>query len=351
MSEYEKMKAAVVGVTGGLQVLSVTKPDYGPYQALVQMCYGATCAGTDQRLIERKHPNPIQYPAVLGHESVGRVIAAGKRVVSFRIGDLITRVGTPELPQENLHICWGGFAQYGVATDWMAMEQDGFPCSRWNKFRVQKVVPDDIPVKAAPMMITWRETLSYMTRVGVKAGDRVVIVGSGANALAFVCHCVYAGAHVAVLGGPMRAEKIVQAGAELSLNYHDNEAVGKLKETFPDGVDLILDGVGAHSTVNQLLPLLRTDGCVAVYGWNDRRDYGLNPFGAVNSFQVYCGGYDEAETHDEVVKRIREGALNASLWYDLEHPVSLRKIRDAYTDLLERKALKYLIDLRPESAE
>ena len=41
------------------------------------------------------HPRPIQYPTILGHESVGRVIEVGKKVKNFHCGDLVTRVGAP----------------------------------------------------------------------------------------------------------------------------------------------------------------------------------------------------------------------------------------------------------------
>lgn len=78
------------------------------------------------------------------------------------------------------------------------------------------------------------------------------------------------------------------------------------------------------------------------------REYGLNPFLAAHSFRVYCDGYDEPETHDEVIRRIREGALDASLFYDMDAPVPLEKIAGAYADLRARRAVKYLVDLRAE---
>lgn len=339
------MRAAVVEPGGLLRVREVPMPSYGPYEALVKLSYGATCAGTDQRLMEGKHPTPIPFPAVLGHESVGRVVETGAKVASFRPGDLLSRVGLPAMPELGLGSCWGGFAQYGVATDWRAMERDGLPRRMWDKARVQQVVPPDIPERWAPMIVTWRETYSYISRLGLGPGAQAVVIGSGANALAFVRHCACAGVRTVSVGSMGRSDLARSAGAGAVLDYKDPGLSEALRAACPRGLDLILDGVGAHGTVNQALPLLNEGGQVAVYGWNSRDSYGLDPFRAGRSFRVYCGGYDEAEAHGAVIGRIRSGDLDASLWYDTDHPVPLADIAGAYEGLRARKALKYLIDL------
>lgn len=115
----------------------------------------------------------LRYPGILGHESVGRVVAVGEKVTSFSVGDLITRVGAPET--QAVSAIHGGFAQYGVARDWQAMQRDGLDEGLWQKARVNKVVPGDIPERVAPMIITWRETLSYAQRFGVEKGMQVLV--------------------------------------------------------------------------------------------------------------------------------------------------------------------------------
>lgn len=339
------MKAAVIEEDGSLTIRTVPIPKINPYQVLVKMKYGSTCTGTDLRLMEKGHPHPVFYPSILGHESVGRAIEIGNKVTTFKTGDLISRVGAPAMPELGLGICWGGFAQYGVATDYAAMERNGIPRSEWEKARVQKLIPADIDEKVAPMMITWRETLSYTTRLGVKKGDHVLILGSGANALAFVSHCTYVKAKVVTIGSITRSDLLIKAGAIANIDYKSDKIYQQLEALFPDGIDYIIDAIGYSRNTNIALPLLKEKGCIGVYGWHSRKDYGINPFNANHSFSVYCGGYDEPETHDEVIKRIREGALDASLWYDIDNPVPLDNIAEAYAALREHKALKYLIDL------
>ncbi len=338
------MKAAVLDTEGKLHVQDIPVPPIPEYGALVRIEYGSTCAGTDARLMRKQHPNPVSYPAVLGHESTGVVVEVDQKVRNFKVGDRITRVGT--IPNDGISVCWGGFAQYGIALDWMAMEEDGIDRSKWFKNRVNKVIPEDIDPKDGPMIITWRETLSYFQRLKVSESANVLVCGSGANALAFVAHAVYNGNRAAVIGSPKRAEDPIRLGAVASIDYHSENIEEQLREIFPEGIDVIIDGVGSSDNVNRALPLINEDATVAVYGWNDRKGYGINPFCTKNNFKVYCAGYDEPETHDEVIKRIREGKLKAEDWYDKKDPLPLDRIAEAYERLKNREAYKYLIDMK-----
>ncbi|MEI3175069.1 MAG: hypothetical protein V8S96_00395 [Lachnospiraceae bacterium] len=67
------------------------------------------------------------------------------------------------------------------------------------KSRVNQIIPEEIDRRDAPMIITWRETLSYLLRLGVSAGKPVLILGAGANALSFVALSCNLGARVWVV--------------------------------------------------------------------------------------------------------------------------------------------------------
>ena len=116
------MKAAMVERPGFLAVREIPEPEMGEYDALCRLLYGATCTGTDNHLIAGRFPWPVTYPTVLGHESIGRVLAVGPKVRSFRTGDLITRAGTLPPPGADFHVNWGGFAEYGIARDHWVMQ-------------------------------------------------------------------------------------------------------------------------------------------------------------------------------------------------------------------------------------
>ena len=340
------MKAAVAGGSGKLEVVSVPVPEPGPYEVLCEMCFGATCAGTDIHLMDGLHPYPVYFPTVLGHESVGRVVAVGNKVRTYKLGDLISRVGCPAIPECGISSNWGGFAEYGIAKDHRTMSEDGIPRAEWDKSRVNQVIDPGIDEKTAPMIITWRETLSYIRRLGVSDGDRVLVIGSGGNALSLAAHACNTGAEVIAVGSSKRKDTFGRLNLSEYCDYKDGAALERLALPENRPFDYIIDGVGSSGTLNKLIGNLRKGGTIGVYGWNDRYNYGINPFSAKSGFRVYVDGYDEEESNEEVQKMILEGRLSADLWYDMDNPVPLTEITCAYDSLRRHEAIKYLIDLR-----
>ena len=87
----ETMKTLIVEKDGSLRRAEVPLPAYTEKQALVRTVACGICNGTDAKLIHRKFKGfePEQYPVMLGHEGVGEVIAVGRDVVSYNIGDKV----------------------------------------------------------------------------------------------------------------------------------------------------------------------------------------------------------------------------------------------------------------------
>lgn len=343
------MKAAVVTKEGKLEVWDIPMPQVGPYDVLCEMCYGATCAGTDIHLMDGLHPKSVKFPTILGHESVGRVVEVGSKVRNFRVDDLVSRVGAPTGLLPELNINWGGFAGYGIARDHWQMRRDGVDIQQWNCYRVNQIIHPSIDEKTAPMLTTWRETLSYINRIGVTAGKTVLVIGSGANALSFVAHCCNLGANVITVGSSSREQVFRTFPICGYFSYRSKNLEVEVRELMDVQhlplLNHIIDGVGGAETANQLLPLLKRDGIFANYGWNGRRNYGLNPFCATRSFRIYSDGYDEEESNGQTQAMVLQGKLSADPWYDMAYPVPLDKIADAYGSLRRHEALKYLIDL------
>jgi len=198
------MKAALIERPGVLAVREIHEPAMGPYDALCDILCGATCTGTDLHLIHGTFLSPLQYPAVLGHESVGRVIDVGEKVRHFKPGDVVTRVGTRASPTGEFHVYWGGFAERGIARDHWAMHEDGLPQAAWAGARVNQLVPADITPDVATMFTTWRETLSYITRMGVRPDNRLLVAGSGGVGLSFAAHAAHLGLETLVMIGSAR---------------------------------------------------------------------------------------------------------------------------------------------------
>ncbi|MBI2194623.1 MAG: zinc-binding dehydrogenase [Planctomycetes bacterium] len=345
------MKAAVVEKPGVLTLREIPEPEMGDYDALCRLLFGATCTGTDQHLIAGRFPWPVSYPTILGHESVGRVVRVGPKVRHFKPGELITRVGTLPPPGSGLNAHWGGFTQWGIARDHRAMKEDGLPPQEWRRYRVNQVVPAGIDPRGATMLITWRETFSYLTRMGVREGCSLLVIGSGGNGLAFVAHARNLGAQtIAVVGNVEREAVGRTAGATHYFDYKGNDLAKAVPEASPGGFQFLIDAVGKSGQIDLAIPWLAPGGILGIYGIDEYHACSFNPFRSRGTFTFYNGGYDEEEAHERVVGYMQSGQLRADVWLDLEHPFPLEGISAAFDALRQRRLVKALVRLEEGDA-
>jgi threonine dehydrogenase-like Zn-dependent dehydrogenase len=338
------MKAALIEKPGVLTVRDIPEPEMGDYDALCRILYGTTCVGTDQHLIHGRIFKGLDYPVVLGHESIGQVVKVGPKVQHYKEGDLVTRVGTLPSPNGQFSVAWGGFAEFGIARDHWAMRQDGLPRDTWNPFRINQLVPTGIDAASATMIITWRETLSYITRMGVQGGAKILVIGSGANGLAFAAHAGNLGAnHIAQVGNSQREALALNLGAHAYFDYKANDVAASIAQSNPEGFDFIIDVVGRQKVIDMFLPMLKPGGMIGVYGVDESDTMSLSYDKAQGSFVCYKGHYDEEESHGRVVSYMRSGLLKAEDWLDMEHPIPLQDINKAFKAVVERRLVKALV--------
>ncbi|MEI7673854.1 MAG: zinc-binding dehydrogenase [Deltaproteobacteria bacterium] len=342
------MKAAVIEKFGSVVVREIAEPKMGDYDALCELLYGATCTGTDSHIIEGSFPWIGKLPTVPGHESVGRVISIGKKVRNFKVGDLVTRVGTPPTSDGKFSVTWGGFAQMGIAKDHWAMCADGLPAAEWNDgmVRANQIVPPSVDPRVAPMFTTWRETLSLIKRFGVSGGSNIIIAGSGGNGLAFAAHCAILGATVAMVGSPKREQSALAAGVKHYFSYGMEDMAGTVLKSVPEGFDFALDALGRKGIAEQLLACLKSKGKLTIYGIDDFGKISINPGFARGEF-IFCkANYSEAETHQDVSELVLQGKLDANIWYDVEKAYPLSEIAAAFEDVKKSPKSKMLIKLK-----
>jgi threonine dehydrogenase-like Zn-dependent dehydrogenase len=340
------MKAAIVEKPGVLVVRDIPTPPVGPYDVLCRMLFGATCNSTDLHVIANELPWHTDYPAVLGHECVGRAVQVGTKVRHLKIGDLITRVGVPAPADKSFGISWGGFCEYGIARDHRAMKEDGLPTEQWNAHRINQIVPPGVSPAAATMIITLRETGSNIQRMGVSRGSSVLVVGSGGVALAFIAHARCLGAtRISVVGTKDRRDLAFKAGATDYIDYRATDLLAELTKLQPNGFDFLIDTIGKPEQLESILRAIRLGGMLNVYGLEGGFRFTINLQKIRGNFTIFGGGYDEEEVHVRVVELLSTGAIDASIWLDLDRPYPLDRINDAFEAIRAKKHVKALIQL------
>jgi NADPH2:quinone reductase len=194
----------------------------GPGEVVVQV-EAAALNFFDILLCQGKYQERPDPPFTPGAEVAGTVVEAGERA-GFEPG---TRVlATPPLPR-------GGYAERVVAP----AEGGVFP------------IPEEMPYeKAAAMHIVYQTAyMGLHRRAGLKEGETVLVhAGAGGVGSAAIQVARAAGARViATAGGAEKTRVCEDLGAELSLDYREEDFVDAVKEaTGGRGADVIFDPVG-----------------------------------------------------------------------------------------------------------
>lgn len=339
------MKAAVVEQAGSLAVWDVPEPPVGDYDVLCEILYGSVCSGTDRHIVQGVFPWTEPYPTILGHESIGRALKCGPRVKYIEPGDLITRVGTPAVGE--CSSTWGGFAEFGIATDYRAARDDEVPAEQWSSGRRNQVLPEGMNPAIATLFITWRETLSYSNRIGFAEGKSVLVIGSGGNGLSFIAHASNASARERVMiGNPRRRDLALQAGASEFIDYKSSAAAEQARAASPDGYDIVIDGLGRAGDGDVCISLLKDHGVLGVYGIDDHDSYTISPNKTKSTFSIYGGFYDEPETHNQVLQLYQDGELNPLVWLEPDSPFPLDNIAQAIEAAESGRLVKPLVRIR-----
>lgn len=338
------MLAASVERPGELVVREAPVPTITETECLVEILACAICNSTDHKLLQGsfRYKGPDAYPGILGHESVGRVVECGSQVTSFKPGDLVLRPSACYPPGEGPTSMYGGLAEYGKVTDPLA---GGSP--------MQQIIPSDLDPVDATMLITLKETLSWLQRWPVRPRESVAVLGSGPVGLSFAYFARMLGCYPVLVAG-RRDEALQRAlgfGADAVINTTTDDAVGIVKQwTKGCGADRVIEAIGDDAAADLGLSLLNPRGRLGVYGIAPTRTAGDMERRAVdialarNEWALEFFNPQEALPHEQLLWLVRQGMVNLKDWYT--HVVPLQEAQRGF-ELLERKeAFKVVVTMK-----
>lgn len=188
-------------------------PDPGPTQVLIETVYSGVTNGTERHRLLTEHGfGQGRYPARVGYQVVGPIVAVGSAVTRFREGD------------------WVFCGEHEGHRGWKMVEEDGLLVD----------LPDTVDRKHCALFGTACVALRAVRRMGVAAGDNVWVVGQGPIGN-FVGQAARAmGAQVTVSDlVPRRLEVAQRCGAHLVLNAGHSDVWDRLEAEGP--FDFIYD--------------------------------------------------------------------------------------------------------------
>lgn len=255
------------------------------------------------------------YPIILGHELAGVVNEVGEGVTEFKVGDRVA--------------CRAGVIGPGGSCDGAYADKTVVPAE------LCTIVPDEVPwIQAAAA--TDAGITSYHAIVetaGVKAGDKVGIVGLGGLGMNAVQIAKALGAKVY---GAEISEKARAAAEKFGLE----KIVSDVRDLKDENLDVIIDFAGFDSTVSGSIDTVRPCGTVVVIGLGQASST-INTFNLVfNQITVKASVGGTVEDLKGVYKLMAEKKLEI-----LASPITFDEIPDGINRLRDGKVTGRLVAL------
>ncbi len=216
------------------------------------------------------------YPAVPGHEIIGRVRAVGSEVSKFKPGQRVG-VGCMVDSCQQCSPCKDGLEQYcekGMTGTYDGRLPDGtHTFGGYSKHIVVREefvlnIPDALdPAAAAPLLCAGITTYSPLRNWKVKPGDKVGVVGLGGLGHMAVKLAVAMGAEVTLFTtSPGKVEDAKRLGASHVVISKDRDQMRTVRGKF----DFILNTVAASHKLDPFLLALKLDGVMVLVGAPDQ---------------------------------------------------------------------------------
>ena len=248
----------------------LSRREPGPRDVVIDIQFCGVCH-SDLHQARNEWGNST-FPMVPGHEIVGRVIAIGADVTSHTAGDPVG-VGCFVDSCRACEACAGGEEQFcptcsfsynGVEADRVTPTHGGYSTQIVVDERYVLKVPANLPLDAAaPLLCAGITTYSPLRQWGIKAGDKVGVVGLGGLGHIGVKFAAAMGAEVTVFSTSDRKK----ADAErLGAHHFVNSTVDGAFDALQGSFDFILNTVSANVDLNQYLALLKRDKAMVLVG-------------------------------------------------------------------------------------
>jgi threonine dehydrogenase-like Zn-dependent dehydrogenase len=270
------MRAAVFEKQGSIKLREVPKPKPGVGEALIRVTLTTIC-GTDVHILRGEYP--VRSGLIVGHEPVGVVEEVGPGVIGYERGDrVIVGAITPcgqcraclsGAPSQCGHMGDGyeaiGGWRFGNTINGCQAEFVLVPNAQANLAKIPDTLRDEDVVLCPDIMSTG---FSASERAGVRLGDAVAVFAQGPIGLCATAGAKMSGASL-VIGidrVPARLEMAKRMGADVVLNYEQQDVVAEIKKLTGGGVDVAIEALGTQATFENALRAIRPGGTLSSLG-------------------------------------------------------------------------------------
>lgn len=254
------MRAAVFHGAGRITIEQVPDPEPVSDGLVVKVARCGICGGD----VSMTSGSAFDYPLGqhIGHECAGEVVAVGREATGFKIGDRVACMpasgcGRCDICREGRPILCRAIRPHGGGfADFMAPTIHGVTR-----------LPDSLSLADGAFVEPMACGLHALRQAGMRGGERVLVLGAGAMALALVfwARWLGAGAIVVASRSAHRREVALSVGADAVHSFDEDDA-GALAQALGGPPDIVAECVGKPGMLAQAIGHARVGGTVISMG-------------------------------------------------------------------------------------
>src|SRR6195952_481979 len=344
---YTAIGYAAQSATAPLAPMTFTRRSPRPDDVAIEILYCGVCHSDIHQA--RNEWGIAVYPLMPGLEIVGKVTEVGANVSKHKVGDLVG-VGCMVDSCRHCEACAQDLEQYcleGPTLTYATPDRiDGSnPMGGYSNSIVVSEhfvvrIPEKLdPAAAAPILCAGITTYSPLKHYGVKAGDKVGVLGMGGLGHMGIKFAKAMGAEVTLFTrSASKAEEGRRQGADYVIVSTDAEQMKAAAGHF----DFLLDTIPVQHDLNPYLETLRFDGVHILVGLIEPVDPALHAANLVMKRRVLAGSLigGIAETQ-EVLDFCAEHGITC----DIEM-LDIKNINEAYSRMIAGDVkYRFVIDM------
>lgn len=340
---YVTKAYAAMSATSPLAPLSIPRRDPNEHDVQIDILFCGVCHSDIHHVRDEFGSTmPTIYPIVPGHEIVGRVITVGTAVTKHKVGDIVA-VGCLVDADPTCPHCKANREQYSPTKvlTYNSPDNHGTAPATYGGYAESIVVNEHFVLQVsenldlagvAPLVCAGITAYSPIRRWGVKAGQKVGIVGLGGLGHMGVKFARALGAHVVLFTtSPSKKEDALRVGAHEVVMSRNPEEMQAHAGTF----DFILDTVSAPHDLSVYINMLHPEGNLTLVGASAEK-IEVSAYSLIFGGRSLCGSLigGIAETQEML-----DFCGQHNITSDVE-VIGIQEINDAYVRL-EKGDVKY----------
>lgn len=342
------MKATILRGGGDLRYETVPDPTPGTGEVVVKV-HACSICGSDVHAFHGKHPR-LTFPRILGHEFSGEIVALGKGVKHYRVGQRVCC--DIDFPCGTCGPCRDGRSNICEKLRTMGFDRDG-------AYAEYALVPD-FNLYPLPDSVSYDQAsavqvlgISYHAvahRVKPQAGEKIAVIGAGPIGLGAAMVAQLMGAEVAIMDIlDYRLAMAQKLGISTVIDAKNGDLRARALElTAGRGFDKVVECVGGlqERTVTDAVSMVKRGGQITIVGTFPENKATI-PIAYIKDREIDLNfSRGNFQAFAPCLELVGSGKINPDLY--ISHRFPLSRAEDALKLLEARNVEAHKIVLHPQ---